>query len=725
MKKRIRLKKDLTGKAQKARKQSRPDPGMLLLVSYPVIIVFILLLGKIAFATPGKSPVHQSMNKWDDIRQGTLMVSPDSEPGNYQSALLLSTKVDMKINGIVARTVVKQTFSNNSNNWIEGVYIFPLPDESAVDHLRMKVGDRIIIGEIKKKNKARKIYTAAKKQGKKATLLEQERPNIFTTSVANIGPHEKIEVEIEYQQLVRYVDSTFSIRFPMVVGTRYIPGDPVNEKTASVLNVNGSGWAVNTDQVPDAGRITPPVSHPDLGKINPVELTIHLDPGFKVGSIKSLYHGIDSTKDEDHQTYSIQFNNKVWADRDFVLEWVPADQKSIQAALFSEIRNEKAHYLLMVMPPSTSSSARALPRELVFVLDSSGSMGGASLRQAKEALKLAISRMTSQDRFNVIEFNNKADKLFDDPKQVSSESINMAISYIDKLQARGGTEMSSALRMALNGDHKTDRIRQVIFLTDGCVGNEEALFSLISNRLGDSRLFTIGIGSAPNSYFMTRSAQIGRGTFTYIGKVSEIQDKMTLLFEKLENPVFTNVQLLADGKPVTGYPDPIPDLYMGEPLTFSTRLDEIPDKFTLRGMTGAEPWSITLKGTAKSSAAGIATHWARQKIRFLMDSMALGADKEKVRQDIINTALANHLVSRYTSLVAVEQKISRPETQGLNKTSVPTNLPHGWEHDKVFGGRAKTATASNLLIVSGILLLIISLLLYVRLRKNECAEVSK
>jgi Ca-activated chloride channel family protein len=700
-----------TDEVQASNKQSRRDPGMLLLFVYLLILFFILLIGKIAFATPEENKTLASINNWSDIRQGTLMVPTQGKEKQYHSALLLSTEVDITINGMIARTIVRQTFSNDSSEWIEGVYVFPLPDESAVDHLRMKIGHRIIVGEIKEKKKALQIYNEAKKQGRKATLLEQERPNVFTTSVANIAPGEIVDVEIEYQQLVQHVDGIFSIRFPMVIGTRYIPGDPTSTNASSSLNISGSGWATNTDQVTDASRITPPVSHPSKGKINPVKLRVNLSPGFQVDRVKSLYHGVTSEKNEDG-AFLIQFNNLVWADRDFVLEWTPSNQEKIQAALFSEIHKEKAHYLLMVMPPAEQLNSTVLPRELIFVLDTSGSMGGESLRQAKEALKLAISRMTSQDRFNVIEFNSTADKLFDAPKPVSPATLSKATSYIDSLEARGGTEISSALKMALNGKSKNHRIRQVIFLTDGCVGNEDDLFALISRRIGDTRLFTVGIGSAPNSFFMKRSAQIGRGTFTYIGKVSEIHEKMANLFQKLENSIFTNVELLADGEPVTGYPTPIPDLYLGEPLIFSTQLNDIPENFTLRGMVGVKPWSVTLQGKARVSSDGIATHWARQKIRYLMDSLSLGADSEQIRPEIIDIALENHLVSRYTSLVAVEKQISRVDSQSLRKAPVSTNLPAGWDYNKVFGGTARTATASTMFLLMGIIALTISALVY-------------
>ncbi|MCI5124542.1 MAG: hypothetical protein D3925_08725 [Candidatus Electrothrix sp. AR5] len=302
---------------------------------------------------------------------------------------------------------------------------------------------------------------------------------------------------------------------------------------------------------------------------------------------------------------------------------------------------------------------------------------------------------------------------------VSQGNVQQAVNFIDKLEANGGTEIRKALELALDGKQRHERIRQVVFLTDGSVSNEEELFTLIHNQLGDSRLFTVGIGSAPNSYFMTRAATLGRGSYTFIGKLEEVREKRTSLFAMLEQPAVTDLQLTGvDGFEV--FPDPLPDLYQGEPLTVVMKGQGRTDKLLLTGMQGGlKPWRAAIDTTAFAERPGIAVLWARKKIKILMDSLASGADAQQVEQKVTELALTNHLVSRYTSLVAVEEKITRPgdsdDSDGLDaslrKQKVKTNLPAGWVHDKVFAGGASTATSASLLLCLGLCLLLLSALL--------------
>ena len=353
--------------------------------------------------------------------------------------------------------------------------------------------------------------------------MEQERPNIFTTSVANIGPAETVVVEIEYQQVVSYNQGEFSLRFPMVVGPRYIPGK------LRIDGFAGSGWSPNTDQVEDAARITPPVTVPGTKKINPVSISIDLDPGFRLDQVASPYHAI-TTENHSGTHYRIRLTTgEVPAHRDFVLNWRPAAGTGPRAALFKETFNAHDYALIMRLPPATGSAA-IIHRELVFVVDTSGSMGGASIRQAKAALSLALSRLRDGDNFNIIQFNSYTAQLFPYPRPVSPATIQTAQYYVQSLQASGGTEMAPAILAALKDPPDNNMLRQIVFLTDGSVGNENELFRIIQSNLGDNRLFTVGIGSAPNSHFMARAADFGRGTHTYIGRIDEVQENMTELF---------------------------------------------------------------------------------------------------------------------------------------------------------------------------------------------------
>ncbi len=669
-------------------------------------MLFVLFLARNANA--GEVPL-QKIERVGDAKEGRLVFK--SKDGML-AAPILKTNVHMRITGMIARVKVEQHFKNPTKEWIEGVYVFPLPEESAVDHLDMKVGDRVIEGQIKEKEEAKKTYEAAKQEGKKATLLEQERTNIFTTNVANIGPQEEITVAIEYQETLRYDQGQFRIRFPMVVAPRYIPGTPVANDFV------GTGFVPNTDQVPDAGRITPPVLHPSKGQINPVTIKVELDAGFPLAKLESPYH--KTNMKQDGHRYAINLaNGETPANRDFELVWKPEVGNAPQAAVFTETKNNKTYALVMVMPPSEASEAKAkpLPREVIFVIDTSGSMEGMSIEQARESLALALGRLTPQDRFNVIQFNSYTSKLYPNAVPVNTRTLQEAQEYARGLRATGGTEIAGALDAALTGSDNPSVIRQVVFMTDGSVGNEDELFAIIRKKLGDSRLFTIGIGSAPNSYFMTKAAEFGHGTFTYIGKVEEVNEKMSGLFRKLENPVLTNINVDLPGA-IQGemWPKQLPDLYTGEPVMLSAALNDIGSDAIITGSNGAAKWQTKLSLATNKTESGVSVLWARKKIGSLMDTAHNNPDEAK--KAIIITALDHHLVSKYTSLVAVDVTPSRPGDAALKTSAVPTNLPEGWNHEAVFGQLPKTATTAELNMLIGLALLLAASGFWFRARRR-------
>lgn len=356
------------------------DPGNLLMVVYISVLVCFLLLGGLADSAGAVSEDTGGVQP-GEVRRGELLVA--MENGRLQPAPLLSQQVNIKVSGIVARVAVEQHFVNTGESWIEAVYVFPLPDESSVDHLRLRVGERILEGRIMEKEEAERTHEQAKNEGRKSSLLVQNRANIFTTRVANIGPGEEVTVEIEYQQTVGFADGVFSLRFPMVVGPRYIPGQSPAEGAEQPVSVNATGWAKNTDQVPDASQITPPVDLAGQTTI-PVDMTVDLAAGIPLARIDSLYHGIVSkVVGEGH--YAIRLTGEIKADRDFVLEWQPAQTGDAQAALFAETLGNDQYLLLMLMPPQTMAES-PVPREVVFILDVSGSMAGTSILQAKAAI---------------------------------------------------------------------------------------------------------------------------------------------------------------------------------------------------------------------------------------------------------------------------------------------------------------------------------------------------
>jgi Ca-activated chloride channel family protein len=631
----------------------------------------------------------------------------------YVVATRLDSEVNMRISGMVARVSLRQQFRNDGQQWLEGVYVFPLPDTAAVDHLRMHIGERFIEGEIREKEQAKKEYKQAKKQGKKASLVEQQRANLFTTSVANIAPGETVTVEIEYLEVLRYDEGTFSLRFPLTLTPRYIPGSaPVGRK--------GSGWSPDTALVDDASNITPPmIAESDH---HTVRIFAEVNAGAPLTYIASRYHAIDVNDSDGTYTISLA-GGDVPMDHDFELVWRPVPDASPRAMLFAETLADRKHLLLMMIPPNDASVATVVvARELVFVIDTSGSMHGASIEQAKKALLLALDGLRPVDRFSIIQFNSVTGAFLPGSVAATAANVNNAKRYVRALRANGGTEMHPALLQALQPDAPAGLLRQIIFITDGSVGNEEGLFSLISTQLGDTRLFTVGIGSAPNGWFMRKAAELGRGTYTYISALHEVQEKMERLFRKLAEPQVTDIEVMwPSSVEVQAFPETIPDLYAGEPIMVKARLQNtarVTDVITISGTSAMGGWVAELPLDAGDQSAGVAALWAREKIENTLDNARRRGVGEDAQQIATQTALQYHLVSKYTSLVAIDKTPVRPAGAALGKEQVPNLLPYGQSHNAIFGFPATATTATQHLLTGAACLFVALLLVCLRRRSR-------
>lgn len=628
-----------------------------------------------------------------------------SVEGAYVFAPEISTDVTIDVTGITARTIVRQTFLNPTDGWLEGVYVMPLPDDSAIDHLRIVIGDRVIEAEIQERAQARRTYEQARDAGQRAALMEQGRPNQFTMSVANIGPLSEITVETEYQTLVHIDDGLFELRFPMAVAPRYLPKTPSVYSVAFGSGPETAGPNGSVVFQPGDGDTLPggPVLiDPDPERIHlPVAIRVNLEAGFAASGLASAFHAVDVVElGPDRFTISLA-DQVVPANRDFVLEWQAPLTGGPTSHIFTETVDgtdgPRGFVLGLVVPPlSADEGVEAPPRDMLFILDVSGSMHGASIAQAKSALVTALARLRAVDRFNVIAFANESRAVF--PDLVAAEPNNLAIvaGFVGGLQADGGTEMGPAIELALTMINDRDEgahFRQIVLLTDGAVGNEDQLFQMISSRIGDTRLFTIGIGSAPNSWFMRKSAEVGRGSFTHIGDIAQVEERVTGLLAQISAPVLTDIEVtMSSGWALAMTPARIPDLYRGQPVVFSGELTSLgrgstAPTVTIAGRANGEPWSVELAlgDPAASDDVGVASMWARRRIEAELDSLFEGADETKVRQTVLDLALEYHLVSPYTSLVAVEEEIVRPADQDVTQADVPRHLPDGWSARHVFG----------------------------------------
>jgi len=514
-----------------------------------------------------------------------------------------------------------------------------------------------------------------------------------------------VVVQLEWQQAVAFNDRAFQLRLPLVVGPRYNP-----KPIVQTVELGGEGgWGSLLDPVPDRDRISPPVLDPrEHGPVNPVTVTVRLNAGFEIGEVKSYHHEIDVDEayGQVHGRIVRLKAGSAPADKDFELTWAPNSGDVPSVGLFRESVDGEDYVLAFVVPPVGQDAADGKPgsdeaaetpiaREIVFVVDDSGSMGGLSIRQARAGLIFGLDRLKPSDTFNIIRFNNAFSQLFPRTVPASPGNVRKAKAFVGALSADGGTEMTGPMAAALRDltgatQSASSQVRQVVFLTDGAIGNERQLLELIGAKLGRSRLFMVGIGSAPNSYLMTRAAEIGRGTFTHIGSADQVATRMRETFEKLENPVVTNLTARFGTASADALPGLIPDVYRGEPVVVAAKVGRLEGDLTVEGSIGEQPWRASMPLTSAATATGISKVWARRKIRDAEVAMRLGRiQREDGDTRILELALAHSLVSRLTSLVAVESDISRPEGEALSRADVPLNLPAGWDFEKVFGTGAE------------------------------------
>ena len=675
----------------------------------PQLLPFSILL----FCSVATAADYANINS---VRQGEFLFNTDT-PNKYKVAPTISTRVLIEVTGPIARTKVRQRFINPSDQWISGTYAFPLPEDAAVDHMKILVGGRIIEGVIREKDQAKKIYEQAKSEGKRTSLVEQLRPNLFTTSVANIAPSGVIDIEIEYQELLTLDQGNFNLRFPMAMTPRYSSD---NESSFNQYDIPVVGRWVNV--VDKAGR------EPGKPINNPSELsiTVNLNAGFQVENINSTYHPVtinNITDSKQGEVKKIKLGlSGHRGEHDFELVWKPKVDIIPKGMFFIETGKDWQHGLLMVTPPMDKSFYEKRHRDVTFIIDTSGSMGGESITQAKQALRKALTRLAPEDTFNVIEFNSTASSLFKTSVPVTSKAIDEADDFIAGLEAQGGTEMMPALEMALDSttEGNNERLQQIVFITDGAVEHEEKLFKLIHNQLGERRLFTVAIGSAPNSYFMRKAAQFGRGSYTFIGDVEEVSEKMDQLFSKMEQVVMTDLHLELEGiegEVVQVLPDKLPNLYYGEPVVLSLKMKQIPERAVLTGHLNGHTWvnAVRLKRSAHQS--GLKVLFGRRMIESWMDNKVLGVDPDIVRKAIVDLGYYYHLVSQYTSLVAVDvtpaDKLREPEFNQQEHVKKGSYL-----------SLAQTATNSQIQIILGFLLLLLSCAIWLWKGRVEILKVS-
>lgn len=655
----------------------------LLLVPLAVLGARVTYSRFFASEWPPSTTVAAAEGPPNRITQGTL-AGLDKEGKPRGDCPLKHTDVKAEISGFLARVTVTQQFHNPFSEPIEAVYVFPLPQNAAVDDMTMNVGARVVRGQIKRREEARAIYEAAREGGRVASLLDQERPNVFTQSVANITPGENVTVKISYVETLKYDEGKYQFVFPMVVGPRYIPG--------AAIGAPGGGREPDTTQVPDASRITPQITPEGTRSGHDVSLEVAIDAGVPLTFVTAKTHPVEATRVGVNRQIIRLAERDAIPNKDFTLDYGVAGGKIEDAVLTT--RGDKGGFFTMILqPPSRVTHHDVAPKELVFVLDTSGSMSGFPVEKAKECMKMALDNLYPDDTFNLITFAGDTHILFPHPVPATPANLRAAQDFLETRRGGGGTEMMKAIRAALDPTDRQNHVRIVCFMTDGYIGNDMQVISEIQKH-PNARVFSFGIGSSVNRFLLDKMAEHGRGEVEYVSLNDDGSAAARRFHERVRNPLMTDVEIDWSGLPVTDvYPKRIPDLFSAKPVVITGRY------------TGAAEGMIRLKGRMAGAAFArevrlnlperenghdvLATLWARTRIEDLMAQDYAGAQqgamKPELKETVTQLGLEYRLLTQFTSFVAVEDRVVTDGGQPRT-VQVPVEMPDGVSYEGVTGG---------------------------------------
>jgi Ca-activated chloride channel family protein len=616
-----------------------------------------------------------------------------NEAGETVAALPLEhTEVSAEITGYLARAVVEQRFGNPFDDPIEATYVFPLPTGAAVNDFVMEVAGRRIVGVVRPREEAERIYREAREMGYTASLLTQERPNVFTQNVANIEPGGNVTVRIAWFERLAQEEGEYQWVFPMVVGPRYVAGTPVGEG-ASASTSGGGGWSPPTDRVPDADRITPPVLPPGRRSGHDIGLRVTLEAGIPIASVETPAHRATiESPSSSKRIVRLSATDSI-PNRDFVLRWRVKTDETRVAAL-AHRADAGGYVTLMVQPDLAPAEDEVSPREITFVLDVSGSMSGLPLSISKDLVRRALHGLRPDDAFNLFYFASGNGQLWERARVRSSRNVREALEFLERTEAGGGTEMMAGLRRALETERDPARLRMVVFLTDGYVGEDDAILGYVRNERGDTRFLAFGIGASVNRHLIEGVGRLGGGgSHVVIPRDDGHAERATArLFRLIDAPVLADVSIDWNGLPVEDvYPSPLPDLYAGGTIDLVARYREAASGTAyVEGRVGTRrvrlPVEVVLPEAEPANAA-LAPLWARRRIADWMDDWAAesdAAERERLAARVTELAVEHRLVTRFTAFTAVDE--SRVVGDGRPpRVTQPVEMPEGVSHEGVFG----------------------------------------
>jgi Ca-activated chloride channel family protein len=608
---------------------------------------------------------------------------------------LKHTKFDVAVTGPVAQVRVTQTFRNPCEETIEAVYVFPLSNRAAVNDFEMRVGDRTIRGLVERRDEARRRYEDARRAGHVAALLEQERPNVFTQSVANILPGNEIDVTLTYVETVPYDRGAWELAIPTVVGPRFNPPGtgagvvPAGFERCVAPPPSGSGSLEN-----------PPFLPPGVRGSHDLEIAVDWDAGVPIAEWESPTHRIDVRKHGRNRAVAALHPMDTIPDKDFVLR-ARAQGDGADAGVLAYHDGREGFVSVLLHPKLDLGAADLTPKEMIFVLDCSGSMSGEPIAAAKTLVRHALTHVNPGDTFQIIRFSERASGLAAAPIAATPENVKRGLAYLERLQGEGGTMMIEGIRAALDFAHDPSRLRIVMFLTDGYIGNEAEILGEVRARIGAARLFAFGVGSSVNRHLLDGLAEEGRGEVQYFLPGSAVPESVGRFYDRVRNPYLTDVELVWHGADVEdAYPARIPDLFGGTPLAIHARYARGGDAWLeVRGRIAGRPWKSRVDLDLPRSESGnpaLGALWARARIADLERQDLHGVDAA-VAAEITRIGLGHRLVTKYTSFVAVEEKLV--VSDGMPKrVRVPVEMPAGVSWEGVFGeARSEEAAALGVL----------------------------
>lgn len=619
---------------------------------------------------------------------------------------LKHTDVRADVAGPVARVTVTQEFHNPSREPIEAVYTFPLPQDAAVDDMTMTIGKRVVRGRILRREEAREVYEAARAAGKAAALLDQERPNVFTQAVANIMPGDAIRITISYVQLVTYAEGRYEFTFPMVVGPRFTPGGGYRKpgergQPSPRATVDGDPGA--TSVVTDADRITPPIAPKGTRAGHTIGLTVNLNAGVPLGEVRAALHEVDIRREGATRAVVTLRRRDEIPNKDFVLRYTVAGAQMQEGLLTHAPRGPGAvirtggYFTLVVQPPADPPRSMVTPKEVVFVIDQTGSQAGWPIAKAKETMRHCIRNLNPGDTFQLIGFNTEVYPCFEKPVPATPETIARALKWLEPIEGSGGTDILKSVDYALRIPDDPARLRIICYMTDGFVGNDMQIIDYIGKHRGRARMFPLGMGNSVNRFLIEGMARAGMGAPDYV-LLNEPGEAAAVRFhQRIAHPLLKDIEVDWGGLPVEDVlPRHIPDVFSSGPVVLKGRYTAPAEgQITIRGMLRGRPWSRTIRVALpahRPDGSAIAALWARERIEELQSQDWIGAQTGKpnleVKEAIVQTALDYRLMSQYTAFVAVEERVVNVGGK-QRRIDVPVEMPEGVSYEGIFGAENK------------------------------------